>query len=178
MAIQLQRADETQRGNRSWKRDWFPYQSYVSVHQSSMASLEAEGLIHRDTLTFREIVTPSGALSAVNLRGRIECCDRVVIAVNKWLDTAINDWGQLVVRGNSYSYHAWVRGGPRREVLRYDDGHGELHRHFFDMAGIEVAVEPVTLDSLPRLDLIIREAVAIVRGTPIADLHPQPSPPA
>ena len=171
MAIELQRADETQRRNRAWKRGWFPYQRYVSIHQSSMDSLEAEGLVQRDTLTFREIRTPGGALAAVNLRGRIECCERIVIAVNKWLDTAINDWSQLVVQGRSYSYHAWVRARPRRDLLRYDDGHGELHRHFFDATGVEVGIQPVALDSLPRLDLLIREAVALVQGTSIAELH-------
>lgn len=144
-----------------------------------MDSLAAEALVFRDTLTFRELRKESGALRWVNLRGRIQCCDGVVIAVNKGLDVALNDRNQIVVRGNAYSYHAWVRGRPRRHILRYDNSHGEnaLHRHFFDVAGNQIAIEPVSLDSLPRLDLVIREAVAWVRGDPIEDLYQHRPPP-
>lgn len=137
-----------------------------------MDALAREGLVRSDRLTFVELRTSSGDLRAVNLRGRIDCCDDVVITVNKWLDVSRNARNQVVVRGRLYGYHAWVRGTPRRNLLRYDNAHAsQLHRHFFDDVGREIGVVAVSLESLPRLDLVIREAVALVRGTPLEDLY-------
>ena len=143
-----------------------------------MESLEAEGLVYRDNLSFREVRRPTGEIAWVNVRGRIECSDAVLIRVDKWLATASGIRNQLMVRGQWYSYHAWLRRKPRIDLLRYDNSHGEsqLHRHFFDEAGQEIAVEPVAFDSLPRLDLLIREAVGLVRGTSIEDLHAATTP--
>lgn len=142
-----------------------------------MESLAREGLVYRETLTFRELLKPSGALRWVNLRGRIYCCDDVAITVNKYLDTALDDRNQIVVRGQWYQYHAWVRGRPRRDLLRYDNCHGfdSLHRHFYDASGTEIAVEGIPLDTLPRLDLVIRESIAVATGGSIEALHGTPA---
>lgn len=138
-----------------------------------MESLEAEGLVHRDSLAFREVRRPTGDIAWVNLRGRIWCSDDVLIRVDKWLATTPGRRGGLLVKGRWYSYHAWIPGKPRRDLLRYDNSHGEgdLHRHFFDDSGDEIAIEPVSYDSLPRLDLLIREAVALARKMPIEELY-------
>ena len=138
-----------------------------------MDSLYAEGLILRDTVSFREIYTPSGALRLVNVRGRIYCPARVRVAVSKYLEVGLNERNQLVVKGRLYSYHAWVSGKPRRDLARYDNSHGvdSLHRHFFDENGFEVATESVAYDSLPRLDLIIREALALANGEPLDSIY-------
>lgn len=141
-----------------------------------MDSLYAEGLVVRDTIAFRELRSEAGVLRFVHVRGRIICVEHVRIAVSKYLHVALNRRNQLLVKGMVYSYHAWQGGRQRRDLARYDNSHdlGELHRHFFDEHGREVAQEPVSYDSLPRLDLIIREAVALARGTPLIDIYRRP----
>lgn len=132
-----------------------------------MEALVREGFVLRDTLTFREIYDESDLLR-VNLRGRVVCSDGVVLVVNKWLGVRRGSTGRNEVLGEFYSYQAYRRGKPPIPILRYDNAHGSgLHRHFFDAAGKEIGVQHVTLQTLPRLDLVIREAVAIATGSPI-----------
>lgn len=129
-----------------------------------MDDLRGEGLVIRDTLVFREVRDePSGELLRVNVRGWIACADRAVIAVNKWLMVRRGPHNRYEVKGEDYSYHAWVRGNPRRELFRYDSAHGldRLHRHVFDEDGRETDIIPVSLDALPRLDLVVHEAVGL-----------------
>jgi hypothetical protein len=65
----------------------------------------------------------------------------------------------------SCSYHAWIPGDPPRDLLRYDSAYGlaDLHRHHFDHAGREVGIEPVTVEALPWVDEVVREAVELAR---------------
>lgn len=135
-----------------------------------MAALVRGGLVVRDTLTFREIYdAQSGGLAKVNLRGRVVCTHGVVVIVDKWLRVRRGRGGHYEVLGEFYAYHAYRRGTPPVWLARYDNAHGsDLHRHFFDSGGRETRVEVVTLESLPRLDFIIREAVFLAGGPPLS----------
>lgn len=129
-----------------------------------MDALAAEGIVISDTLTFIEVRDErSGELVAVNLRGRIRCVDDVVIMVDKWLGVRRGRDNHHEVLGQSYRYHAWQRGRSRRDLVRYDSAHGltHLHRHEFDAAGRETAIVPLDLQTMPRLDLVIQEAVRL-----------------
>lgn len=140
--------DESQRGIRRWQRGWYPYDAYQDIHQSHIQTLYREGLIARDTLTFREI-RAGGELLKVQISGRIHLSTGAVLMVNKWLDTRRGRQNRLEVKGRHYSYHAWIR-GPRRDLFRYDDAHGQLHRHVYDEIGREVRTEQLGLAELPR----------------------------
>jgi len=167
MAEQLPRIDETQRGTQRWHRDWYSYEAYQDIHVSCMEALYAEGLIARDTLAFRESLSSEGEIAAVQVAGRVICIARVVISVNKWLAVRRGRANRLEVVGREYSYHAWMPatlGTPRRHLFRYDNAHGDLddlHLHRFDRNGVEIHVEAVRIDELPRLDFIIRHAVSL-----------------
>lgn len=132
-----------------------------------MEALIRDGDVLRDTLTFREIFDET-ALVRVNLRGRVVCRDGVVLVVNKWLRVRRGSSGRNEVLGEFYSYQAYRRGKRPVPILRYDNAHGsEIHRHFFDPAGREIGTQRISMESLPRLDLVIREAIAIATGSPI-----------
>lgn len=131
---------------------------------SSSASIDRlvdQGLVLRDALEFVESRTPEDELVQVNLRGRLVCASLVVVVVNSWFAVRRGRGNRYAVLGTQYSYHAYKRGRPRRDVLRYDDSHGQLHRHHFDRQGREIGIEPVDLDDLPRLDQIVFEAVLL-----------------
>jgi hypothetical protein len=68
----------------------------------------------------------------------------------------------MVIRADSYLYHAFLRG--QSDVIRYDTAHGfdDLHRHRFDPGTGSSVREHIELDELPTLDGFVREAIAIV----------------
>lgn len=124
-----------------------------------MQRLEESGLVLRNRLTFTE-VRDGGRPQQVQVRGRIECANDVVVFVDKWLEVRRGRQGRNEVRAFSYSYHAWIW-SSRRQLLRYDSAHGlhALHRHRFDPHTGEEQVTAVSLKDLPTLDGVIREAV-------------------
>ena len=144
---------------RRWPRGWHNYDNYRVTHDNHMDALVEEGVVVRDTLTFRENRDAAGRLVEVNLRGRIETANGGVLVVNKWLD--VRHAPRAEVRTHEYAYHAFVRAAPRRrDLFRYDNCHGgleTLHRHAFGPDGNPTGIEPVAHDELPPLDQIIRE---------------------
>jgi hypothetical protein len=134
-----------------------------------MEDLTKRGLILRDSIEFIERRDDRGELRFVVVRGRIACSNNVAIAVRKILEARRGRYNRYEVLGIDYSYHAFVRGTPRRDLFRYDNAHGDLtmlHRHVYDESGFEIGRIPVSLDELPRLDLIVETAVAMA-GQPI-----------
>ena len=150
------------RNPQSWSHDWHPYEDYLNVHTRYMTALLAAGTVIRDRLSRLE-VQDGGELIAVQLRGRVECTNQLVVFVDKWLDVRRQRRGQYETKGMSYSYHAWVR-GTRRTLLRYDSAHGldGLHCHRLLPSGEEL-VHSVKLDALPTLTGFIEEAVGLAR---------------
>ena len=144
-----------------WPRDWQVYEQYQIVHENSVASLIAEGVIARNTVRFLEARTRSGSLVEVNVRGRIETRARGVLTVNKWLVAEARRDGRVVVRTREYDYHAYVRVGEmEQDVFRYDNCHGAvdtLHRHVYDVGGREVSRRPIQADENSVLGVIVRE---------------------
>lgn len=145
----------------TWRRDWHDYDQYRVAHENNMQALENEGLVIADTLSFREIML-RGRVYEVNLRGRVTTFHGATVTVNKWL--AVTDRrGRLAVMTREYDYHARADGpGLGQDLFRYDNcdgGTDTLHRHYFDAAGSEILPkQPIEVDRLPPLNLIIREA--------------------
>ena len=132
-----------------------------------MNALIEEGIVLRETVALAEISDNNGTLVQIRVTGRVLCAYQVVLIVNKRLAVQRDSSNRQVVRGIAYEYHAFIRTtNPRRALLRYDDSHDMLHRHFFDSNGKELERSPrsIPLDSLPRMDLVIREAVALAGG--------------
>lgn len=127
-----------------------------------MAALAAEGLVVRDTVIFREVITPQGQILEVNVRGRVETAAAAIVTVNKWLAVSIRADRRISVRTREYDYHASVR-TPRglQDIFRYDNCHGDittLHRHAYDSAGSargQLSIEP---NRMPPLSFVVREA--------------------
>lgn len=121
-----------------------------------MRTLEREGVVVGDSLSFVLIKDDVGDLVSVHIYGRIDCAHGITINVEKWLAASGNE-----VRGSEYSYQAFLR-DPERDILRYDNAHGPLHRHFFDGQGHDVGQQELGFDDFPTLDQVIREAVRLV----------------
>ena len=147
-----------------WRRAWYEYQAYLSVHTASMRHLEASGVVLDSRLSVEEI-RERRTLVAVEIRGRVRCADGVTVEVDKTLQARARPDGRSEVLGIHYSYHAWwERAGVARDLLRYDSaphpGFDGLHRHVFDPAtGREVVVDAVERAALPTLDQVITSAV-------------------
>ena len=166
MADELPRADESKRGSRRWVRTWIAYEEYESLHLSHMENLYREGLILDDTLTFAHTVRESGELVRVNLTGIVHCRGDVTVEVSKWLAVQRGSRNRVEVKTEFYLYHAHHEvSGARVALFRYDNAHGELHRHWFDQAGRETHVEDIPLETMPRMDAVLREAVATAEGS-------------
>jgi hypothetical protein len=54
MADGVPDADEPARTVLRWNRGWCSYEGYQVVHESHMEALYREGIVVRDTLTYRE----------------------------------------------------------------------------------------------------------------------------
>lgn len=165
MADEPEDAAPPSRKPNQWIHDWYPYHSYIDVHSSYMDRLADEGIVIHDHVSFIEI-RQSDSLEFIQVVGRLECADNLVVSVNKLLEVRFSPSRRLEVRGLDYSYHAWTRNGC--DVLRYDNAHGPLHRHAFDLRRcVEEGVSAIDLDSLPTLDEFVREAIASVRDANI-----------
>jgi hypothetical protein len=157
MADQLPRPETV--GGAVWAHDWYPYESYKSVHDRYITNAINEGIIVENHLVFDEI-RQGRRLLQVNIRGRIQCEYGLSVFVDKWLEV---DPGQNV-RGYSYSYQAWMS-ESNQEVIRYDSAYGlnDLHCHLFDLNTGRESIYPVPMHRLPTLDAFIRIAMKLVR---------------
>ena len=134
-----------------------------------MERLRAEGMVTRSFLTFSESGSRDGNLVAVQLAG-IVVCHQVIIRIDKKMAVRRDRQNRYQVRTQYYQYHAMVarrNGQPRRNLIRFDNAHGEdgLHCHRFDAIGSEVSRVPISLEHLPTLDEFVRLAVAIAEGS-------------
>lgn len=126
-----------------------------------MESLYREGLILDDTLTFTHTTGESGELIRVNLAGIVDCRGDVTVEISKWLSVRRGLRNRVEVLTEFYLYHAQHEiGGRQMPLFRYDNAHGELHRHWFDQDGQETRVEDVPIETMPRMDAVLREAVS------------------
>lgn len=121
-----------------------------------MDALLSEHLVLHEHLTFTE--TRDGKdLVLIQLEGFLECQRGLVVHVAKQMEVR-DERGHDQVKTFGYSYHARIP-AMNRELLRYDNAHGPLHRHHFDVGtGNETHTEFITEDDMPTLDGVIREA--------------------
>lgn len=131
-----------------------------------MEALRQEAVVETDSLVFELVNDPeTGEVLKVRLGGEVVCYCGVRIRVLKWMEPR-GSGKELEVQTIYYQYQAWLpRPGAMKEqsVVRYDQAHGGTpHRHEYDRDGEQVSHVTLTLDSMPRLDTTIREAVAIV----------------
>jgi hypothetical protein len=125
-----------------------------------MQLLYDRGIVEDDDLTFTASTDARGAIVKVKLEGEVTLSFGARARVLKWMDARPGQAGGTEVLSTFYQYHAWRprRGAVREQaLLRYDQAHGEPHRHRFDPGGKEMGCEVLTLDSMPRLDAFIRE---------------------
>ena len=140
-------------------RNWHGFNNYREVHDSQMLRLAAEGVVAEDGLSFVER-TDGGALTSVELIGRVLTTSGAVLAVEKQLGVRYVR-GRPEVLTDEYRYHAWLPGPPRRDLFRYDNCHGgldTLHRHGYGPDGRELDPLPVAHAALPWLSEVIEEA--------------------
>lgn len=144
---------------RQWARNWIAYDRYRVIHENSIESLIAEGIVTADDTRFRGR-SEHGRLTQVDLRGEIETTSGGLLHVRNRL--AVDTRGvRPYVLTNLYRYHgrAQLR-GRLIDVFRYDNSHGDtgtLHRHIHDSEGVELGEEPVALEELPPLSRIVRD---------------------
>lgn len=107
------------------------------------------------------------------IEGSIRCAAGLEIDVTKLLDVRVNRRLEQV-RGVSYRYNAYVRGG--HNILRYDNGHAEapdeFHRHEFDsFTGRELSRTILGREDMPTLIEVVSEVERLAReaGLPHID---------
>ncbi len=149
-------------------RDWITWERYQVIHQGYMSTLYAEGIVTSDTLEFVESCDAQGETIKVRLVGEVVCRSGVRSRVLKWMRAERRTGNRLHVLTDFYQNHAWrPRGTNHRAeqaILRYDQAHGELHRHHYDGIGEQIECEPLTSETMPTLDFVIREADALGGG--------------
>ena len=100
------------------------------------------------------------------LEGEIATASGGVLHVSKHLAVRTLR-GRTQVRTARYNYHGLARrDGGVVDLVRYDNAHGDtgtLHRHVFDDAGRHLREEPLALEELPPLNLVVREVEALAR---------------
>jgi len=132
-----------------------------------MDVLFRDGVVEKDELTFDDVFDEvTGSIVQVRLSGLVTCYGGASIKVLKWMDTRPEDGGGIEVISVYYQYQAWqpaTFGRREQSLVRYDQAHGgRPHRHQFDARGQQLSHEPLTFDTMPRLDAVIREAVDLV----------------
>jgi len=132
-----------------------------------MDVLFRHGIVEADDLVFEEVFDDVTAeIVQVRLSGSVTCCCGAKVKVLKWMDTRPETGGGIEVISVYYQYQAWLpatSGRRPQSLVRYDQAHGgQPHRHQFDARGQEATHEPLTLDTMPRLDSVIREAADLV----------------
>lgn len=126
-----------------------------------MDALHNEGVVTRDTLQFIE-TRDAGALLEVNLFGRVHTASGALLHVNKWLAVEERS-GIAYVMTRLYDYHAYLPHGGKtlqRDLFRYDNSHGDvdtLHRHRFDVEGVDHGKQDIAPERMPPLSFIIKE---------------------
>jgi len=131
-----------------------------------MEALYDEAVVERDDLRFTEFEHDgAGTLAQVGLIGTVFCCSGALVKVTKWMGVRRLRRREFEVRTDYYQYHAWLpKSRQKRQLplLRYDHAHGsEPHRHEFDANGNCSDVRQLTLDTIPRLDDVLREAAEL-----------------
>lgn len=134
-----------------------------------MDVLVRDGVVETDDLVFDDVVDETtGEIVQVRLSGTVICCCTSRVRVLKWMDTRPEDGGGIEVITVYYQYQAWMpatSGRREQSLVRYDQAHGgKPHRHQFDGLGREIRHEPLTLEAMPRLDAVVREAAGLVMG--------------
>lgn len=151
-----------------WRRDWFSYEQYQIVHISYIERLAAEGVVLRDTLSFRESVDDAGEIVAVTLSGGVVCGEGVLVRIDEKLEVRRGPRNRYQVRTRFYQCHAWSRqrpGRPRKDLIRYDNAHGSgVHVHRFDGDGREVECADVAFADVPTLYAFVRDAIRLAHG--------------
>lgn len=153
-----------------WPRDWLDFDRYLEVHTRYMEDLYRDGFVQSDELRFERSLHPDRSVKQVLLSGTVHCSNAVDIDVTKYMTARYED-GQLEVISTYYRYHAWRATPGSEPLVRYDPYQtGEPHYHRFGPDGEPLIYEVLTLDAMPRLDAVIREAVDLARAY---DLEPQ-----
>jgi hypothetical protein len=131
-----------------------------------MDVLLRDAIVVSDDLVFEEVFDESsGDIVQIGLRGNVNLACGARLKVTKWMETRGRPDGDVDVRTIYYQYHAWwpkIAGKRQQMLVRYDQAHGsQPHRHQFDRNGHQVTQTMLTLDTMPRLDAVIREAAAL-----------------
>ena len=128
-----------------------------------MDVLRRDGFVEDDSLEFTILRGRNGRIDQVRLDGNVFCSDGVAVEVTKFMDTRELE-GRLEVLSTYYRYHAWRPRHGGQSLIRYDQSHGYPHYHRFDRDGNTERHDELTLDTMPRLDAVIREAVELSRA--------------
>ncbi len=124
-----------------------------------MRLLEDEGLVINNYLVINEVRNRhTNTLVQVQIEGAIYCKDDVVIFVDKWLAVRKDRSGRDEVKGDSYSYHALIRGNDQY-LIRYDCAHGPLHKHDYEPSNGRESIVDIDLVDFPTLSDFIRDAI-------------------
>ena len=130
--------------------DWNTWENYLIVHERRM---QLHPFVLEDYLAWEKVGDPS-APELITLAGIVICHMRVIVRVDKTLETRLLANQRLQVRGLFYAYNAYFAG--QHNILRYDNGHmetpEEFHRHEFDReTGIEIRKDILEQRQIPVL---------------------------
>ncbi len=148
--------------------DWNTWENYLIVHERRM---QLHPFVLEDHLDWEMVGDPS-APELITLAGIVICHMRVIVRVDKTLETRLLANQRLQVRGLFYAYNAYFAG--RHNILRYDNGHmetpEEFHRHEFDQeTGAEIRRDVLEKCEIPVLADFFSEVAQLVGFDPQKD---------
>jgi Family of unknown function (DUF6516) len=135
-----------------------------------MDVLIRDGFVETSALSFTRVVAADGRTIQILLEGMVYCSDGVAVDVTRYMDVR-GATGLIEVISTYYRYHAWRPGRTGESLIRYDQAHDADHPHYhrFDRDGALVRYDDLTLEAMPRLDAVIREAVDLAREWDASD---------
>jgi hypothetical protein len=166
MAERFQDSGASQGNRASWRRDWFPYQDYLSILENQLEALRSQGLLSNDTTERRESFDRHNELNLLVVHGRLDCARDVLLEFHEAFRARRGRNNRYELRGIDLSYHAWFPGPTSRDLLRFDDAHGPLHQHIFDELGAEVGHVPCDIEALPSLIQLVEMSLELAGVQP------------
>lgn len=145
------------------RHEWNTWQNYRHINDRRLAE---HPFVKSSEFTFDQ-VSVEGDLFII-MDGIVDCRDNVILEVTKVFETKRQGpgRGRLYVRGLSYRYNAWVKGG--HNIVRYDNGHDldEYHGHRFNPnTGELITRRPMSRDEFPLFTEVLDEIQEIIESS-------------
>ena len=136
---------------------WHTFEQYRVVHDQRLEENHFIDYSRKDTLVFEEVENEGVLL--IHLEGDVYCLNGVTLKVEKWFETRQTADRLLQVKGITYRYIGYKRGGNL--VLKYHNLHEDedeyMHRIYDGETGDLIFSEALTRAQFPVMTDVLDE---------------------